>query len=287
MGKQTKNNAPAVLMKTNREALPVEFGLDYIQCADAVFYAALAVHCEQIVEVPAALCQYRRHEDTTTSRNKMEPVAVIEDEWKSLYTEDNDIVAGFHPEYKVLFFTNGSTSNFLVYDMVARSWMKGTGVDRISDDFKSKFFVYSNSLVTASTNATTANQVDFKKWDEVLSDDLTNASPLTWKSKEFDFGNPSTVKFVYKVYITYKTSDDAAGVEMVAYHNDGTGVSSTTLTGTLANTSGEWNTIELIPTPRISCKTIELQLQQIASTVVDSGFEVNDLVIIYREKSVR
>ena len=75
---------PAVLMKTNREALPVEFSLDYIQCADSVFYATLALHCEQIVEVPAALCKYRRHEDTTTSRNKMEPVAVIEDEWKAM-----------------------------------------------------------------------------------------------------------------------------------------------------------------------------------------------------------
>ena len=75
---------PAVLMKTNREALPVEFSLDYIQCADAVFYATLALHCEQIVEVPAALCQYRRHEDTTTSRNRMEPAAVIEDEWKAM-----------------------------------------------------------------------------------------------------------------------------------------------------------------------------------------------------------
>ena len=75
---------PAVLIKTNREPLPVEFSLDYIQCADAVFYAELAVYCEQIVEVPAALCQYRRHENTTTSRNRMEPAALIEDEWKAM-----------------------------------------------------------------------------------------------------------------------------------------------------------------------------------------------------------
>jgi hypothetical protein len=77
---------PAVLMKTGRERLPVEFRTDYIQCADAVFYAELATYCERIYEVPMALCQYRRHEHTTTSRNKIKPAAVIADEWKAMQT---------------------------------------------------------------------------------------------------------------------------------------------------------------------------------------------------------
>ena len=75
---------PAVLMKTNRSALPVEFSLDYIQCADAVFYAELAMHCEHIIEVPDALCLYRRHEDSATSRNKTRLAEVIADEWKAM-----------------------------------------------------------------------------------------------------------------------------------------------------------------------------------------------------------
>jgi len=77
---------PAVLMKTNREALPVKFRTNFIQCADAVFYAELASACEKIIEVPAALCQYRRHANTTTSRNKAEPAAVIADEWRAMLT---------------------------------------------------------------------------------------------------------------------------------------------------------------------------------------------------------
>ena len=77
---------PAVLMKTNREALPVKFRTNFIQCADAVFYAELAVACEKIIGVPAALCQYRRHANTTTSRNKAEPAAVIADEWQAMLT---------------------------------------------------------------------------------------------------------------------------------------------------------------------------------------------------------
>ena len=75
---------PAVLMKTNRESMPVEFYTHFIQCADAVFYAELAAACEAVIEVPAALCQYRRHEHTTTSRNRREPGAVIADEWQAM-----------------------------------------------------------------------------------------------------------------------------------------------------------------------------------------------------------
>ena len=77
---------PAVLMKTNREPLPVEFHTHFIQCADAVFYAELAATCEAVIEVPASLCQYRRHEHTTTSRNRREPAAVIADEWQAMVT---------------------------------------------------------------------------------------------------------------------------------------------------------------------------------------------------------
>ena len=77
---------PAVLMKTNRESMPVEFYTHFIQCADAVFYAELAADCEAVIEVPAALCQYRRHEHTTTSRNRREPGAVIADEWQAMVT---------------------------------------------------------------------------------------------------------------------------------------------------------------------------------------------------------
>ena len=75
---------PAVLMKTNRAPLPVAFHTHFIQCADAVFYAELAASCEAIIEVPSALCEYRRHEHSTTSRNRRDPAAVIADEWQAM-----------------------------------------------------------------------------------------------------------------------------------------------------------------------------------------------------------
>ena len=77
---------PAVLVKTNRERLPVKMRTDYFLCSDVVFYAELAKHCECIIEVPSALCQYRRHANSTTSRNLNEPGALISDEWRAMVT---------------------------------------------------------------------------------------------------------------------------------------------------------------------------------------------------------
>ena len=77
---------PAVLLKTNRQPLPTSFRMDFIGSADTVFYAELASRVEKIFEVRAALCQYRRHAETTTSRNLRSPAAVIADEWKAIQT---------------------------------------------------------------------------------------------------------------------------------------------------------------------------------------------------------
>ena len=75
---------PAVLMKTGRKSLPVEFSFDYIQAADAVFYAELAARGFRVFEVTEALCQYRRHIESYTTSNQRRPGSVIADEWKAM-----------------------------------------------------------------------------------------------------------------------------------------------------------------------------------------------------------
>ena len=74
---------PAVLMKTDREPLPVGLRLGFIQCADAVFYAEITCEYKKFFEVPEALCQYRRHANSVTSRNRNRPVTLINDQWRA------------------------------------------------------------------------------------------------------------------------------------------------------------------------------------------------------------
>ncbi|MDP7050955.1 MAG: glycosyltransferase [Verrucomicrobiota bacterium] len=75
---------PAVLMKTNRKSLPLEFSPGYIQSGDVVFYAQFAPHCKRIVEVRAPLCRYRRHLDSVTSKNQADPAVLLRDIWKGM-----------------------------------------------------------------------------------------------------------------------------------------------------------------------------------------------------------
>jgi len=74
---------PAVLMKTDRRPLPAGLRLEFIQCADAVFFSECTRDYKRFFEVPEALCQYRRHGDTTTTRNRERPAELIQDYWRA------------------------------------------------------------------------------------------------------------------------------------------------------------------------------------------------------------
>jgi len=75
---------PAVLMKTSRRKLPLEFPVGYIQSGDVVFYALLATHCERIVELHAPLCRYRRHLESASSINQGDPATLLRDVWQGM-----------------------------------------------------------------------------------------------------------------------------------------------------------------------------------------------------------
>ena len=81
--------APAVLLKTNRKPIPAQARLEFIQCADAVFYAELTSEYRRFFEIPEALCQYRRHDASVTSRNRARPAALLEDQWRATTTIDD------------------------------------------------------------------------------------------------------------------------------------------------------------------------------------------------------
>ena len=142
------------------------------------------------------------------------------------------------------------------------------------------------------TVPTTSDKIVFNKWDEKLTEDLSRSYNIFWKSREYDFGNPSVNKFIYKVYVTYKTSGaGSANVQLKAIKNDGTGNQDVMLndggSGAFSGTSGQWNTIECTPASKINCKTVQLQIENSSTTVVDYGFEVNDIIFVYREKNIK
>ena len=151
---------------------------------------------------------------------------------------------------------------------------------------------------------------DIMKWKHAQAgDDLmcaqrgiasadTNEKLMYLTTADFTFGNISTRKKIYKIYITYKA--DANTKILIKYGTNGSGVFSGTFknastnysasTG-LANTSNSWATAILKPSSSINnIYSFQLQFTDFANLANGSSsinFKINDISIVYRDKRVK
>jgi glycosyltransferase involved in cell wall biosynthesis len=70
------------LLKTAWQKSPCQFRLDFPILADVIFWADWGRHCEKIVRVHQALCQYRWHGTNVTSHFAAQLQSLILDEWR-------------------------------------------------------------------------------------------------------------------------------------------------------------------------------------------------------------
>ena len=154
----------------------------------------------------------------------------------------------------------------------------------------------------SDTNPAYANN-SIKKW--------TN-SPLvtgtlkryTFTTKDFTFGNIANRKKIYKVYVTYKTTNSSnskilvyaatnGGSQAVAFSAStskfaGTNTACYHASNGLLDTGGDWKVAELkFTTPSTFNNIYSFQLQFLGSGTVDSGFEINDISIVFKTKRVK
>ena len=163
------------------------------------------------------------------------------------------------------------------------------------------FYRYKSSDTTATSL--------IKKWNNA-SYDNGEAKLFYFTTKDFTFGDVSVRKKLYKVYITYKVKTDGtdSGVAIkgsINSSNDfdtssGNGIAfsdskskfqgtSTVCYGssTLDETDGIWKTAEMIfSTPSEVNNIYSFQLQ-LSATAVPKDFEINDISIVYKTKSLK
>ena len=144
-----------------------------------------------------------------------------------------------------------------------------------------------------------------KKWNNA-SYDNGGLKLFTFSTKDFTFGDVSIRKKIYKVYITYKTNSNSKIIVQTSINsansfsdtfNDGKckfqGTSTacydttTVPSNGLLSTSDIWKTAEMFfTTPSNFNKIYSLQLR-LYSANTPSDFEINDISIVYRVKSVK
>ena len=138
-----------------------------------------------------------------------------------------------------------------------------------------------------------SNDIELKYWNPEPTLNGAN-TVLSLKTPAFTFGNPSQDKGITTVYISYKNGEDMTLKGFTDVGTDGNGDSdgstfnSVTL-GTLAGNSDNSNRtakfkIRGITTAFKKVKTFGLEL---SGTTDQQDFELNDMQITYRTKSLK
>ena len=216
--------------------------------------------------------------------------------------------------HKVSTKDGSDEEDVLIYDMKIKAWhwLKET----LSTHHRSNMVTYNKGTfgkyliyhgILASGNATNS----FYKYSDTPSASVASASAsegLNVITKPYDFGSPLTRKKIYKVYVTYRCNG-ATNVQLQYYVNGNYGSLYNFTTGAsnpfnanddnidadisimeLDDTSGLWETSSLKPVTSSQANNIKsfgLKFFNDAGESVNAAFEINDITIIYRNKSVK
>jgi len=208
---------------------------------------------------------------------------ISETDWTAFINDDS--IIGYSPKDKrlVVFSTASSSSNdAFVYDFITASWTKGDG--RQSSATTNTIVDHNGSLFWGDSD----NTYGFQIWQTGAYAHGT----FNCTTKDIDFGQPALRKNIYKVYVTYKSTDGSnIPKAKIYYGTDGSAVSSTFATGTgYDNTDGfaasaTYTTVELTPSSAIkNARSIQLKVEKSSEASIDSGFEISDISIVYRAK---
>ena len=176
---------------------------------------------------------------------------------------------------------NGSVSSgdAYIYDFKTRSW---AFADNAFTDQKK----YTNFVTDWQGNLffgyDSSGTVEMRYWNN----EPVSQSNINITTKDIDFGNPSNVKKIYKVYATYKSSVDQ--LTPLEYSIDGKNSWGDFATGSsvspAGNDSGDldavtaWDVATFTPSSPISCQSIQFKFNPPSS----GTFDINDISIEYR-----
>jgi len=165
------------------------------------------------------------------------------------------------------------SGNAFIYDFNTGSWT--FHLDFFTDgDTYTNFINYgtgaSEDMIVGQV---TSSALDLKKYVPASGSVVAEL-----QTKDIDFGDPSLIKKIYNVYVTYRS--DGAETTPFTYAVDGTnnfsGAGGGTFTGNLIDTSNVWDIATLTTTTPISCQSLQIKF---ATT---GTFEFNDMAIEYR-----
>jgi len=185
--------------------------------------------------------------------------------------------------------TDISANSSLLYDeqeSLARTIKSSTAANGYTVDLKKGTFVKTSTFLSVANDGIT-NSVDTSDNTFIGQDEGTHidiyklvrsevaTTQVKFETKDFDFGDPSRLKRIYAIYITYK-SDNALTGYFTIEDPEGT---SYALSGTIATSASDWATVKL--TPSSTCTISKGSVRMNTSTNSRKVY-INDISIEYR-----
>lgn len=212
--------------------------------------------------------------------------------WDSYYNDKN--VIGYDPTQKNIYILTGSATasnkqTLLSYDLKSRGLSfrsKATSAKDITN------IVNNNDGQMLWLEQYNATSIQLRKFNiepsKLNGTNGSNIDEIGLKTKEFTFGKPSVDKKIISVYLSYKNGD---GVVLYGFTNDGSEEILATLEG---STDTEFKTLH-IPIRKAKTEFVDKKALdklkgfglRLSGVDVSKDFEINDMQIIFREKSVK
>jgi hypothetical protein len=165
------------------------------------------------------------------------------------------------------------------FDSLGWAWVDQDyvgGEDKVYSNFIEDGF---GGIVYNQMGAVTGTSTTQASIDETSTGSNMGSNLIVIKTKDIDFGDPSKIKKVYGVRITYKAS--ASNTTPISYAIDGIGNFSGggggTFTGNFSNTS-TWDVLRAYPTSPVECQSMQIQIKNPGAGTID----INDMSVEYR-----
>ena len=216
--------------------------------------------------------------------------------WDSYYNDNN--VIGYDPTQKNIYLLTGSATagnkqTLLSYDLKSRG-ISFRSKATIAKDITN--IVNDNEGKMLWMEEYNASNVELRKLN-ILPSKLNQASDgtnglnideMALKTKEFTFGKPSVDKKIISVYLSYKNGD---GAYLYGFTDNGTEEILATLDG---SSEVDFKTLH-IPIRKAKTEFVDKKAfdkikgfgLRLSGSDVATDFEINDIQIIFREKSVK
>jgi hypothetical protein len=195
--------------------------------------------------------------------------------WETfISTSPAEAQIGYIPKKRQLLIKNNS-EHVYIFDFVLRAWMYGdTAINKTTK--MTNFALKDEELIYITDPAATSK---IWKW---------NPSPLApafhYQGRDDDFGSPGIRKKIYKVYISYTSG--AGALPTVTYGVNGEDPTNAVSTGSFSINQPKWTQATFtFASDTNSCYSFQLQIDGTIANPAD--FEINDITIIHRIKSIK